>query len=180
MAKLLRFLKPTCVQNNVQRERESNLQTDAKIRLRARIVRLGHAGWGISRSVQHVGESALLLTHGEFSVRARNWESALRTAYDLLGCPRAHPAARQALLRFTLETDPEQSLRHRYVVYLDTGEVAATGIMQLPSDPAFEWTLAGTLGRALLGYRRAAPAVHGSAQHNRCLPARRTRRGVVT
>ena len=66
-------------------------------------------------------------------------------------------ASRQALLRFTLEADPKQSLRHRYVVCLDDGEVVATGMMQRPTDPAFERAPSGTLGQArrLLGNRGA-------------------------
>ena len=66
------------------------------------------------------------------------------------------PLTRQCdLFRFTLETQSEKSLQNRYVLCDVNGCVLATGMIQLPAEPAFERAPAGTIGMAvkLLGYR---------------------------
>ncbi len=53
MAKPLRFLKFVPEQDRVSRELELNPLMNAKVRLRASIIRLNHAGWGVPRLVEH-------------------------------------------------------------------------------------------------------------------------------
>ena len=53
MAKPLRFLKLTPAQDEALRELELSPVVDAKVRLRASIVRLNHAGWGVPKLVTH-------------------------------------------------------------------------------------------------------------------------------
>ena len=57
MAKLLRFLKLTSEQDKALRELELSSVLNAKVRLRASIMRLNHAGWGVPRLVTHFGRN---------------------------------------------------------------------------------------------------------------------------
>ena len=57
MAKPLRFLKLTPEQDEALRELELSPLLNAKVRLRATIIRLNHAGWGVPRLVAHFGRN---------------------------------------------------------------------------------------------------------------------------
>ena len=57
MAKPLRFLSLTPEQDKDLRELELNPLINAKVRLRASIIRLNHAGWGVPRLVAHFGRN---------------------------------------------------------------------------------------------------------------------------
>ncbi len=57
MAKPLRLLRLTPDQDEALRELELNPLINAKVRLRASIVRLNHAGWGVPRLVAHFGRN---------------------------------------------------------------------------------------------------------------------------
>ena len=57
MAKPLRFLKLAPEQDGGLRELELNPLINAKVRLRASIIRLNHAGWGVPRLVAHFGRN---------------------------------------------------------------------------------------------------------------------------
>lgn len=57
MAKPLRFLSLTPEQDEALRELELSPGINAKVRLRASIVRLSHAGWGVPRLVTHFGRN---------------------------------------------------------------------------------------------------------------------------
>jgi transposase len=57
MAKPLRFLKLAPEEDGVLRELELNPLMNAKVRLRASIIRLNHAGWGVPRLVAHFGRN---------------------------------------------------------------------------------------------------------------------------
>lgn len=57
MAKPLRFLSLTPEQDEVLRGLELNPGINAKVRLRASIIRLNHAGWGVPRLVAHFGRN---------------------------------------------------------------------------------------------------------------------------
>jgi ribosomal protein S18 acetylase RimI-like enzyme len=64
----------------------------------------------------------------------------------------------RSVLRFTLEAQPALALRHRYVLCNAADQVLATGMIQFPTEPAFERAPAGTVRTAmrLLGYRATA------------------------
>ena len=55
MAKPLRFLELTPEQDEALRELELSPVVNAKVRLRASIVRLNGAGWGVPKLVTHFG-----------------------------------------------------------------------------------------------------------------------------
>ena len=57
MAKPLRFLSLTPEQDEALRELELSPRLNAKVRLRASIIRLNHAGWGVPRLVTHFGRN---------------------------------------------------------------------------------------------------------------------------
>ncbi len=57
MAKPLRFLKLTPAQDEALRELELSPVVNAKVRLRASIIRLNHAGWGVPQLVAHFGRN---------------------------------------------------------------------------------------------------------------------------
>ncbi len=57
MAKPLRFLSLTPEQDEALRELELSPGINAKVRLRASIVRLNHAGWGVPKLVAHFGRN---------------------------------------------------------------------------------------------------------------------------
>lgn len=57
MAKPLRFLKLTPEQDEALRELELSPGINAKVRLRASLVRLNHAGWDVPRLVAHFGRN---------------------------------------------------------------------------------------------------------------------------
>lgn len=55
MAKPLRFLSLTPEQDEALRELELSPRLNVKVRLRASIIRLNHAGWGVPKLVTHFG-----------------------------------------------------------------------------------------------------------------------------
>ncbi len=57
MAKPLRFLSLTPEQDESLRELELSPGVNAKVRLRASIIRLNHAGWGVPRLVVYFGRN---------------------------------------------------------------------------------------------------------------------------
>lgn len=57
MAKPLRFLSLTPEQDEALRELELSPVVNTKVRLRASIIRLNHAGWGVPRLVAHFGRN---------------------------------------------------------------------------------------------------------------------------
>ena len=57
MAKPLRFLSLTPKQDEALRELELSPGVNAKTRLRASIIRLNHAGWGVPKLVAHFGRN---------------------------------------------------------------------------------------------------------------------------
>lgn len=57
MAKPLRFLSLTPEQDEALRELELSPVVNTKVRLRASIVRLNHAGWGVPKLVTHFGRN---------------------------------------------------------------------------------------------------------------------------
>lgn len=57
MAKPLRFLSLTAEQEDALRELELSPGISANVRLRASIIRLNHAGWGVPKLVTHFGRN---------------------------------------------------------------------------------------------------------------------------
>jgi len=101
-----------------------------------------------------------------FRLRAANFADLLQIAslivqlYDIEipGALSGAPEKKRDLLQYTLEANGEKALLQRYVICDREGRVAATGMLQFPSDPAFERAPAGTVQQALslLGARHAA------------------------
>ncbi|MCC6301144.1 MAG: GNAT family N-acetyltransferase [Anaerolineales bacterium] len=76
-------------------------------------------------------------------------------AAELPGALTGPIAPQSDLLRFTLEAQPTQALKNRYVLCGSDDRALATGMIQFPTEPPFDRAPAGTIQMAakLLGYR---------------------------
>jgi ribosomal protein S18 acetylase RimI-like enzyme len=100
---------------------------------------------------------------GEVTIRPAKFDDFPAIAYllvqlyaaELPGAFIGDLAGQQSLMRFTLEAQPTQSLKNRYVLCDARDQVLATGMIQYPTEPPFDRAPAGTIRMAtkLLGYR---------------------------